>query len=188
MRPETPENGDAPNFPVFINIRRARAFIAGGGKVAARRAETLLSFGAAVEAASPEACPELTRLSDREGFRWTRDVYRPEYLDGAVLAIAATDDREVNRQVGLDARARGILVSVADRREECTFYFPAVMRSDFLTAGLVSNNGDHRMVRSAAAKLLDAMETIDEDYQGGKPRKPVGDGAGAAGDGCDSGR
>lgn len=174
-----------PDFPIFVSLHGASILIAGGGKVAARRAEKLLGFGALVHVVSPALSSEMEKLLNRDGLRWTREAYRAEHMEGVTLAIAATDRREVNQALGRDARERGVLVSVADKRQECTFYFPAILKSDFLTAGLVSTNGDHRLVRRAAETLRQEMEAIDEDYQGGKPRKPAGCGAGGTGHGGD---
>lgn len=175
-----------PDFPIFINLHGAVVLIAGGGRVAARRAEKLLSFGAKVRLASPALSPEAERLRDRPGFTWLPEEYRAAHLEGVTLAIAATDSREVNRRVGLDAGERGVLVSVADKRSECTFYFPAVVKSDLLTAGVVSNNGDHTMVKKAAAGLLREMEAMDERYQNRESRESVGARADAIGGGGDS--
>lgn len=161
-RHRTRRIGSAPSdFPVFINLHGATVMIAGGGKVAARRVDTLLGFGAEIRLVSPEVSPEMEKLLSRGGVEWLRGDYDSEHLDGVTLAIAATDDREVNRQVGLDARERGILVSVADRRDECSFYFPAIIRAGVLTAGLVSNNGDHALVKRAAAKIRGEMEHFE---------------------------
>lgn len=168
------EDAGTPDFPVFINLHGAAVLLAGGGKVAARRAEKLLAAGARVHVVSPEISREMEKLLECGGggaLRWTRAEYSTRHIAGSTLAIAATDNRDVNRRVGEDARAHGILVSVADRREECTFYFPAIVRSDCLTAGLVSNNGDHALVRRAAARLRTEMEILDADNQSGQPRK-----------------
>lgn len=72
--------------------------------------------------------------------------------------MAATDDRAVNRLVGEDARALGIPVSVADRREECTFLFPAVCLGEELVAGVVSANNDHKAVARAAAAIRETLK------------------------------
>lgn len=161
-----------PDFPVFINLHGALVVVAGGGPVAARRAEKLLASGARLRVVSPEISRAMAKLIERDGgdaIEWIPDPYDSRHMDGATLAIAATNRREVNERIGRDARERGVLVSVADRRAECTFYFPAIVRSDFLTAGIVSNNGDHAMVKRAAARLREGMETIDADYQGRQP-------------------
>ena len=176
----------APDFPIFINLHGAGVLIAGGGRVAARRAGVLLNAGAQVQVVSPRLSPEMERHLGRPGLTWARRGYRTEDIEGMTLAVAATDDRETNRKVGEDARERGILASVADRREECGFYFPAVIQSDLLTAGLVSRNGDHTMVRKAAAKIREELERVDEDHTGGIEGERTGGGAGASGHRCDT--
>lgn len=158
-----------PDFPVFVNLHGATVLMVGGGKVAARRAEKLLAFGARVLVVSPALSPEMEKLVNRPGLEWRREAYRTEFLGGVTLVIAATDRREVNQRVGVEAKERGILVSVADRRQECSFYFPAIVKSDCLTAGLVSNHNDHKMVRLAADRLLREMELIDEDCHSRQP-------------------
>ncbi len=150
-------NGEPADFPVFINLRGATALLVGGGKVAARRADVLLGFGARVRMVAPALSDGAERLREMDGIDWIPGTYRPEHLDGVTLAVAATDDREVNRRVGRDARERGILVSVADRRDECSFYFPAIIKTESLTAGLVSTTGDHGLVKRAAAKMRREM-------------------------------
>lgn len=182
----THSDAGTPDFPVFINLRGSSVLIAGGGKVAARRAEKLLMFGARVHVVSPEISQEMAKLVERDSLTWTREPYHSRHIGGATLVIAATSDREVNAQIGREAKERGILVSVADRREECTFYFPAIIKSDLLAAGLVSTNGDHAMVKKAAARIRDEMEAIDANYQSGQPRERSGGGASRAGNGCDT--
>ena len=93
-----------------------------------------------------------------EGVSWLKRPYQSGDLAGAVLAVAATDDRAVNRRVGEDARALGIPVSVADRREECTFLFPAVCLGEELVAGVVSANNDHKAVARAAAAIRETLK------------------------------
>ena len=159
----------SPDFPIFVNLHGAAVLVAGGGKVAARRAGTLLRFGAAVRVAAPSLSPEMEALVGREGLTWIRKEYESGDLDGVALAVAATDSREVNRRVGLDAGERGVLVSVADRREECSFYFPAVIEGERLTAGLISADGNHALVRRAAATIREELARIDEDHTGGQP-------------------
>ena len=41
-------------FPLFVDIRGKDVLVAGGGAVAARRVESLLSFGARVTVVAPE--------------------------------------------------------------------------------------------------------------------------------------
>lgn len=141
-------------FPIFIDLREKRAVVVGFGAIACRRAQVLRAFGAEVEMIAP------ARRGEAPGCRWVERSYRTGDLAGAVLAVAATDDRAINRQVGEDARALGIPVSVADCREECTFLFPAVCLGRGLTAGVVSTDNDHKRTARAAAAIRETLEEL----------------------------
>ena len=142
-------------FPLFIDLSGQPVTVVGGGKVGRRRVEALLSFGALVTVIDPEESPW------PEGVTLLPRPYRMGDLAGAVLAVAATDDRAVNRQVGLEAKERAVPVSVADCAAECSFFFPAICQGQGLVAGLVSEDGNHKKTARAAAavrKLLREME------------------------------
>ncbi len=135
--------------------------VVGGGAVATRRVSALLEYGARVTIVAPTVTGELCGLASREKVVWRHAGYDQCDLDGMRLAIAATNDRSVNHRVGLDAKACGIPVSVADRREECTFYFPALASGGGLTVGLVSPSGNHKQVAKAAAIIRNELEMLD---------------------------
>ena len=139
-------------FPLFTDLNGRRAVVVGGGAIACRRAGVLKTFGAQVTLIAPAWKEHI------EGVRWLRRPYRSGDLAGAVLAVAATDDRAVNRRVGEVARALDIPVSVADRREVCTFLFPAVCLGEGLVAGVVSANNDHKAVARAAAAIRETLK------------------------------
>ena len=79
-------------FPLFVDLRGRRAVIVGAGPIALRRAGVLLSFGADVVLIAPE-CD-----NPPPGADWERRTYRDGDLENAFLAVAATNDREVNRR------------------------------------------------------------------------------------------
>ncbi|MCD7928098.1 MAG: glutamyl-tRNA reductase, partial [Oscillospiraceae bacterium] len=115
-------------FPVFTDLRGKKVVIVGGGAVARRRIDVLRPFGPELVVIAPEL------EGDSRGLEWRQRPYRSGDLEGAFLAVAASGSREVNRQVGQEARQLGIPVSVADRREECTFFFPAICQGENVLA------------------------------------------------------
>lgn len=139
-------------FPVFTDLRGKRVVIVGGGPVARRRIDALRPFGPELVVIAPEL------EGDSRGLEWHRRPYRPGDLEGAFLAVAASGSRAVNRQVGQEARQVGIPVSVADRREECTFFFPALCHGDTVLAGVVSRGDDHRATAAAAKRIRALLE------------------------------
>ena len=85
-------------FPIFIEIEKQKCLVIGGGKVALRKIETLLRYGAQVQVISREVCEEISGLLSPECIR----LGEPEEADmsGAVLVIAATGSRQVNHRAG----------------------------------------------------------------------------------------
>ena len=145
----------ALRFPLFLDLTGKRAVIVGGGAVACRRAEVLSRYGAQVTMIAPR------RKREIPGVTWRARPYAPGDLAGAAIAVAATDDRSVNRAAGEEARALGVPVSVADAPEECTFFFPAVCTGDGLSAGVVGRGDDHARTARAAKAIRAALEGLE---------------------------
>ncbi len=108
-------------YPVFLKIEGARVVVVGGGAVGLRKARGVVEAGARVTVVSPVFHPDFDDLAVA---RIERE-YRPDDLQGALLVFAATDQREVNRQVAEHAGTLGIPVNVADAPDECRFIVPA---------------------------------------------------------------
>ena len=145
----------AYRFPLFIDLKGKKAVVVGGGKIALRRVGVLLSFGADVTIIAPE-CEAVP-----EGAAFLSRPYEEGDLAGAFLAVAATNCREVNFQVGQEAKKTGIFVSVADRKEESTFFFPAICAGGGLVSGIVSQGEEHKKTAAAARKIRTVLEELE---------------------------
>lgn len=144
----------APKFPLFVSLQDKTIVLVGGGTIASRRIAALRQFGCKIVVISPElSCSS-------EGLTWIKRAYMPGDLEGAFLAIAATNSRAVNKAVGEEADTRGILVSVADCEAECSFYFPAVCTGQELVAGVVSGGKDHHKTALAAREIRKVLEEL----------------------------
>jgi precorrin-2 dehydrogenase/sirohydrochlorin ferrochelatase len=138
-------------YPIVLNLSGRRAVVVGGGEVALRKARTLADAGAHVRVVAPKLVAGFT---EDGRFECLAARYERHYLEGARVAVAATDDEAVNRQVARDARAAGVLVNVVDRPELCDFIVPAqVRRGDLVVA--VSTGG---AAPSLARRLRERLE------------------------------
>ncbi|MCL2150954.1 MAG: precorrin-6A reductase [Coriobacteriia bacterium] len=142
-------------FPLFVPMQGCQVLVVGAGAVATRRIQTLLGFGADITVIAPQADGAIERLEAEGRLRLLRRNYQAGDVAALPvgLVIAATDQRPINYRVGQEARAAGILVSVADRREECSCYFPAIVESPRFLAGLISKDADHAALRRLAEEL-----------------------------------
>ena len=154
-----PGQSAAP-FPLFL-APGATALVVGAGRVAARKAETLRSFGLAVETCSPER-------------------FEASVVGNFTLVVAATADAAVNRAVYDACRAARVLVNVVDDPALCSFYFGAVARKGPLTLA-VSGGGRcpvaAQLIRDRARALLTeslaaAAERMGRERDAWKKRLP----------------
>ena len=160
--------GNGFHFPLFVDLHGKTAVVVGGGAIACRRIRALREFGARVVVVAPRWDDPL------EGVTHLERPYARGDLAGAFLAVAATDDRGVNYAVGQEARALGIPVSVADRREECTFFFPALCTGAGLVAGVVSAGADHRQTARGARAVREVLMQREE-RQADDPKRDPGE-------------
>lgn len=138
-----------PLFPMLLDLEGRRAVIAGGGKIAARRAATLKRCGASVTIISPELCAEALALECAV----RKKKWEPADLDGAALAVAATDDSAVNARVGAEAKRLGIPVSVADDAAACSFCFPSLVSCGEASVSVSAGALSPSLTRALADRL-----------------------------------
>jgi siroheme synthase-like protein len=112
-------------YPVNLVLTGRRCVVVGGGSVAARKVEGLASAGAEVVVVAPSVVESIRSRGD---VSVVERRYRTGDLDGAWLAVAATDDPAVNRLVHDDGEAARVWVNAADDPPSCSFTLPAVLR------------------------------------------------------------
>jgi len=139
-------------FPVSLDVKGAPCLVVGGGRVALQKARALLKAGARVTVVSPAICPALKRLDARH----LRKRFRAADVEGAFLAVAATDEPDVNRAVHRACVRSGVLVNVVDVPELCTFIVPAVVRRGPVTIA-VSTGGRSPALAKAIRKDLERL-------------------------------
>jgi len=118
----------APYYPLFLDMTDKLCIVVGGGAVAERKARGLLNAGARVRLISPEVTRGVRRLARQGRIEVVPREYQEGDLDGAALAIAATNAREVNMRVKGESKRLSIPLNVADRPDLGDFIVPAVVR------------------------------------------------------------
>ena len=138
-------------FPVFTQIKRKRCLIIGGGKVAARKVNVLLQYGADVVVVAEKVCGEIKKVLPEENvfegvFRCIHEnrcdsTFLEKEISKAFLVIAATSNREENHHIAELCHTYNILVNVADSEEESSFIFPSIVRKGDISIGINSGTG-----------------------------------------------
>ena len=140
-------------LPVFLDINQSTCLVVGGGEVAARKANLLLEAGARVCVVAPELGDTLTRMGRGDKFRHISGRFALEHLDGCRLAVAATDDPEVNAEVARVGRELNIPVNVADHPDSGDFIVPSVVDRSPVVIAVSTGGASPVLARLLRARL-----------------------------------
>ena len=137
----------------LIGLQSQQSVVVGGGCVAARKVEGLLTADAQVRVISPVIYPDLQKLVDSGAISHTRRTYQDGDLVGAFLVIAATDDPTVNHAVWVEGTKRGCLVNVVDDPEHSTFILPAILYRGEMSVAISTGGGSPALARRLRERL-----------------------------------
>jgi siroheme synthase-like protein len=140
-------------YPVLLDLAGRRCVMVGGGIIAGRRVDGLLTAGARVTVISPRLTRTLAALAAEGRIDHEAREYRDGDLDGADLAFVATDAGEVNAAVAREARARGVWINAADDPARCTFILPALVRRGDLTVAVATGGSSPALARAIREEL-----------------------------------
>jgi uroporphyrin-III C-methyltransferase/precorrin-2 dehydrogenase/sirohydrochlorin ferrochelatase len=155
-------------LPLFHNLRGRRILVVGGGEIALRKVRLVQEASALITIVAKEFCPDLLEMDAKDradgcnGLELITAAYQHQYLlnyPDTVMVIAATNDRELNRQVSEHAQAANMLSNVVDDPGFSTVIFPSIVdRSPIQVA--ISSGGDApvlvRLLRTRFESLLPA--------------------------------
>lgn len=148
-------------YPVFLNLEGKQCVIVGAGEVALRKIRMLLDCGAKVTVISPIVHPELSRLAESRAIEVIQRTYETGDLQGAVMAISATDDEKINQRVADEAKKQGIHINVVDDPARSDFIVPSYFRRGGLTIAVSTSGMSPAMARKIRTKL---EQDFGEEY------------------------
>lgn len=121
-------------YPIFLNLKNKKVLVFGGGKVAERKIRSLIKSGANdITVISPEITNSIKKHVEKGHIKYISRNYRKNDLKDAFLVIAATNDREVNEKISLEANC---LVNVVDMPDLCNFIVPSIVNRGFLNIAI----------------------------------------------------
>lgn len=162
-------------YPVFVELEGKRVVVVGSGNVAFRKVTALLECGAVIHLAGRALTPELLEMVEQKEIYFLGNEFEDEFLNGAFMAIAATDDKDVNHHVSTCAREKGVLVNAVDQPPDCDFIVPSIIRRGDLLIAISTSGKSPAMAR----RIRKGLETqFGQEYEAflammGRLRKEV---------------
>ncbi len=154
-------------FPVFFRLDRMKILIVGAGEVAYEKLFFMLKSSPVtdVHIVAPEINPDLFEIINQ--YSETKFVIDQKPFDftdmeNRDIIIAATNIRELNREVWKCAKAKGKLINVADTPDLCDFYLGSIVTKGDLKIA-ISTNGKSPTLAKRIRQTLE--EVFPEDVK-----------------------
>ncbi len=151
-----------PFYIACLKLKGRRCVVIGGGDIGLEKVEGLLACDAGVTLIAPVAHPELESLAAEGSIEWERRAYAGAAdLEGAFMAIACTDDTDVNIAVFDDAEKRAMLVNIVDVPPLCNFILPAIVRTGPLAIAISTAGASPALAKRMKREVA---ELFGEEY------------------------
>ena len=147
-------------FPLFFDLSQKNILFIGGGKVNARRVNSILDFAGHVTVVAPEAHDYIAALAQHEMITWHKKRFAEDDLDGADIVIVSTGHAGTDVRIAGMCRRRGILVNAASDESLCDFYFPGIIRKDSVVVGVTASGEDHRKAAEITGKIREILNNV----------------------------
>jgi siroheme synthase-like protein len=153
---------DTPFYIACLKLKGRDCLVVGGGEVGLEKTEGILACGGDAVLVAPDACEPLRDLAEEGSIKWHQRPYAgPAELEGMFMAIAATDDSEVNIKVYEDAEERAMLINVADVPPLCNFILPAIVRTGPLAIAISTAGSSPALAKRMKREIA---ELYGEEY------------------------
>ncbi|MBP7339069.1 siroheme synthase CysG [Niveispirillum sp.] len=146
-----------PYFPVFLDLRGRTVLLAGGGEAAASKARLLARAGADILLLAAEVEEEMQDMLESGAIRRRETAFRPELLDGAVIAIDGSGDPDLTDRIRSAAFTRNVPVNVVDVPEQCDFTVPAILDRSPVMVAVSTGGGAPALARNIRQRLEAAI-------------------------------
>ena len=144
-------------YPVFLKLDQLSVLLVGAGNVGLEKLESLLgnSPAASITVVAPFVKPEVQDLLKKHPTTvlYVR-AFEESDLHGKDLVVLATDNPELHKQIKELAKAKGILVNVADTPDLCDFYLGSIVQKGQLKIA-ISTNGKSPTAAKRIRQVLD---------------------------------
>jgi precorrin-2 dehydrogenase/sirohydrochlorin ferrochelatase len=144
-------------WPVNLLVTGRRVVVVGGGRIAARKIEPLLELGAEVVVVAPALDGAVVAWHDEGRLSAHVREFMPTDLDGAWLAVTATDDPAVNAAVFAAGEARRVFVNSADDPANCSFTLMSVVRRSDLVVAIGTGGRSPALAAWLRRRLTDEL-------------------------------
>ena len=144
-------------FPLFIDIKNKKILVVGAGKIAYRKVQTLLKYGADITIITKEI--KENKFKEMKNINIITGDFSENMLENIFMVVAATDNPHVNKNIYEICNKKNILVNNITSKTEMNCRFGAVIDTEEYTIG-ISAKGDPEKAKKIREKFLLTLESF----------------------------
>ena len=148
---------DTPLYIACLRLSGRKCLVVGGGAIGLEKVEGLLACDGEVVVVAPDACEEIEALAAEGSIVWEQRSFELSDLEGKFIAIAATDDTDVNISVYDAAEERAMLVNVVDVPPLCNFILPAIVRTGPLAIAISTAGASPALAKRIKREIAESF-------------------------------
>lgn len=141
-------------FPLFIDLRNKTALVIGAGKIAFRKVETLLKYGAKVTVITKEIKEE--KFFNLKNIDIKIGEFNETLLENRFIVVAATDNPDFNRYIYELCNSKNLLVNNITSKEEMNCRFASILETEEYQIA-ISANGNPTKSKALKNKLKEIL-------------------------------
>lgn len=141
-------------FPLFIDLKNKSALVIGAGKIAFRKVETLLKYGAKVTVITKEI--KEGKFFNLKNIDIKIGEFNETLLENRFIVVAATDNPDFNRYIYELCNSKNILVNNITSKEEMNCRFASILETEEYQIA-ISANGNPTKSKALKNKLKEIL-------------------------------
>lgn len=153
-------------FPVFLKLEELSVLVVGAGKVGLEKLTAILHNAPAtrVTVVAAEISEGVRRLIEHyPKVTVLNKNYETKDLDGIEVLVVATNNKLTSAAIRTEAKAKNILVNVADTPDLCDFYLGSIVQKGNLKIGISTNGKSPTAAKRIKEVLNSALpEELDD--------------------------
>lgn len=153
-------------YPIFLKTENFHILIVGGGFVGTEKLSFILknSPNANITVVAKEISSEIkSQVSNLISVCLLQKAFEATDLENKQIVIAATADKALNESIYHAAKAKNILINVADTPELCDFYLGSIVSKGDLKIAISTNGKSPTLSKRIREFFEDVLpENIDE--------------------------
>ncbi len=140
-------------LPIHVDTKNRTIRVFGGGEAAEAKLRTLIKTDARIDVFSSSVSSEIQKWIQEGRIHWVKREFRASDLNEGILAYAATDSQDLNAEIAIQGRAKGLLVNAADQRDACDFITPALVDRSPVLVSIGTEGTSPGLARALKADL-----------------------------------